>query len=70
MRYTKTMSEDLADVREGFSKKEIKMANDANFLSVSLSKNRLRTDTAASVACYTLISENEQSILYYSTIAI
>ena len=42
-----------------FSKKEIKMANDANFLSVSLSKNRLRTDTAAIVACYTLISENE-----------
>ena len=26
MRYTKTMSEALADVREGFSKKEIKMA--------------------------------------------
>ena len=42
-----------------FSKKEIKMANDANFLSVSLSKNRLRTDTAAIVSCYTLISENE-----------
>ena len=26
MRYAKTMSEALADVREGFSKKEIKMA--------------------------------------------
>ena len=53
-----------------FSKKEIKMAKDVNFLSVSLSKNRLRTETAAIVACYTLISQNEQNILYYNTIAI
>ena len=38
-----------------FSNKEIKMANDLNFKSVTLSQNRLRTETAAIVACYQLI---------------
>ena len=38
-----------------FSDKEIKIANKANFKSVTLSKNRLRTETAAIVACYSLI---------------
>ena len=38
-----------------FSKKEIKKANDLNFKSVTLSQNRLRTETAAIVACYELI---------------
>ena len=37
-----------------FSEKEIKIANKANFKSVTLSKNRLRTETAAIVACYSL----------------
>ena len=38
-----------------FSNEEIKIANKANFKSVTLSKNRLRTETAAIVACYSLI---------------
>ena len=38
-----------------FSKEEIKLANNLNFQSVSLSKNRLRTETAAIVACFELI---------------
>lgn len=38
-----------------FSVEEIKLANNLNFQSVSLSKNRLRTETAAIVACFELI---------------
>jgi len=37
-----------------FSTKEIKLAYQANFLPVSLGKNRLRTETAALVACTTI----------------
>ena len=34
--------------------KEIKIANDFNFKSITLSSKRLRTETAAIVACYQL----------------
>lgn len=37
-----------------FSKKEIKVAYEAGFLPVSLGDNRLRTETAAIVACATI----------------
>ena len=38
-----------------FSKEEITLANNLNFKSITLSKNRLRTETAAIGACYELI---------------
>ena len=38
-----------------FSKEEIKLANSLDFKSITLSTNRLRTETAAIVACYELI---------------
>ena len=38
-----------------FSKEEIKLANSLGFKSITLSTNRLRTETAAIVACYKLI---------------
>jgi len=38
-----------------FSEEEIKLANNLDFKSITLSKNRLRTETAAIVACYDLI---------------
>ena len=37
-----------------FSEGEIKIANDFNFKSITLSSKRLRTETAAIVACYQL----------------
>lgn len=42
-----------------FSPEEIKMAHDKGFQSVSLGNNRLRTETAAIVACHTINLYNE-----------
>ena len=38
-----------------FSDKEITLAKENNFIAIKLSENRLRTETAAIVACYKLI---------------
>jgi 16S rRNA (uracil1498-N3)-methyltransferase len=42
-----------------FSEEEISMAEDAGFKSISLGENRLRTETAALVACHTVSLLNE-----------
>jgi 16S rRNA (uracil1498-N3)-methyltransferase len=42
-----------------FSVKEIQLALDANFIPVSLGSTRLRTETAAIVACYSVVYTNE-----------
>jgi 16S rRNA (uracil1498-N3)-methyltransferase len=42
-----------------FSEEEISMAEDAGFKSISLGGNRLRTETAALVACHTVSLLNE-----------
>jgi 16S rRNA (uracil1498-N3)-methyltransferase len=42
-----------------FSEKEIKMAIENNFVPVSLGNTRLRTETAAIVACHSLVFANE-----------
>ena len=39
-----------------FSKEEIKFSEEKNFKSIKLSENRLRTETAAIVACNNFIS--------------
>ena len=43
-----------------FSTKEIQSAIDNNFIPVSLGNSRLRTETAAIVACHSVVSLNEQ----------
>ena len=43
-----------------FSPEEVKMAMDAGFKPVSLGNSRLRTETAALVACHTLMLKNEK----------
>lgn len=42
-----------------FSEKEIKLATDNNYLPVSLGNTRLRTETAAVVACHSIVFANE-----------
>ena len=42
-----------------FSEKEIKLALENNFIPVSLGNTRLRTETAAVVACHSFIYSNE-----------
>jgi 16S rRNA (uracil1498-N3)-methyltransferase len=42
-----------------FSVKEIQLALDANFIPVSLGSTRLRTETAAIVACHSVVYTNE-----------
>ena len=42
-----------------FSTKEIKLAIDNNFIPVTLGNTRLRTETAALVACHTIVIQNE-----------
>jgi 16S rRNA (uracil1498-N3)-methyltransferase len=42
-----------------FSTKEIKMAIENEFISVTLGNTRLRTETAALVACHTIVIQNE-----------
>lgn len=42
-----------------FSTKEIKLALDNNFIPVTLGNTRLRTETAALVACHTIVIQNE-----------
>jgi len=42
-----------------FSTKEIKQAIDANFIPVTLGNTRLRTETAAIVACHSIAFSNE-----------
>jgi 16S rRNA (uracil1498-N3)-methyltransferase len=42
-----------------FSTKEIKLALDNNFIPVTLGNTRLRTETAALVACHTIVLKNE-----------
>ncbi len=42
-----------------FSTKEIKLALDNNFIPVTLGNTRLRTETAALVACHTTVLKNE-----------
>ena len=42
-----------------FSPKEVQMAEDKGFQSVSLAKQRLRTETAAIVACHTIQLSND-----------
>lgn len=44
-----------------FSKEEVKMAMDYGFVPVSLGKARLRTETAALVACHTIQLINQMS---------
>ncbi|WP_026709967.1 16S rRNA (uracil(1498)-N(3))-methyltransferase [Flavobacterium filum] len=43
-----------------FSTQEIKLALENKFIPVSLGNNRLRTETAALVACHTVVLKNEQ----------
>lgn len=43
-----------------FSPEEVKMAMDAGYKPVSLGNSRLRTETAALVACHTLMLKNEK----------
>ncbi len=43
-----------------FSPEEVKMAMDAGYKPVSLGNSRLRTETAALVACHTLMLKNER----------
>ncbi len=43
-----------------FSEKEIKFAIENNFKAISLGENRLRTETAAIVACHSIIFANEK----------
>ena len=43
-----------------FSEKEIALALDNSFLPISLGKTRLRTETAAIVACHSVVYVNEQ----------
>ena len=42
-----------------FSTKEIKLALENNFIPVTLGNTRLRTETAALVACHTIVLKNE-----------
>ena len=42
-----------------FSVKEIQLATDNNFIPVSLGATRLRTETAAIVACHSVVFKNE-----------
>ncbi|MFT3796342.1 16S rRNA (uracil(1498)-N(3))-methyltransferase [Flavobacterium sp.] len=42
-----------------FSEKEIKMALENNYIPVTLGNNRLRTETAAVVACHSVVFANE-----------
>jgi 16S rRNA (uracil1498-N3)-methyltransferase len=42
-----------------FSVKEIEMALNTNFIPVTLGKTRLRTETAAIVACHSVVLKNE-----------
>ena len=42
-----------------FSNKEIQLAIDNNFIPVSLGRTRLRTETAAIVACHSVVFTNE-----------
>lgn len=42
-----------------FSESEVKQANDAGYISISLGKSRLRTETAAIVACHSIHLLNE-----------
>lgn len=42
-----------------FSTKEIKLAIENNFIPVTLGNTRLRTETAALVACHTIVLKNE-----------
>jgi 16S rRNA (uracil1498-N3)-methyltransferase len=42
-----------------FSDKEIKMALENNYIPVSLGNTRLRTETAAIVACHSVVFANE-----------
>jgi 16S rRNA (uracil1498-N3)-methyltransferase len=42
-----------------FSTKEIKLALENNFIPVTLGTTRLRTETAALVACHTIVLKNE-----------
>ena len=44
-----------------FSKEEVQMAKDYGFIPVSLGKARLRTETAALVACHTIQLINQMS---------
>lgn len=43
-----------------FSVKEIQLAIDNNFIAVSLGTTRLRTETAAIVACHSVVFKNEK----------
>jgi len=43
-----------------FSQKEIKLALENNYLPVSLGNTRLRTETAAIVACHSVVFANEE----------
>ena len=42
-----------------FSKKEIELALENNYIPVSLGETRLRTETAAIVACHSVVFTNE-----------
>ena len=42
-----------------FSEKEIQLALENKFEAVTLGDNRLRTETAAIVACHSVVFENE-----------
>jgi len=46
-----------------FSKKEIQLATAQNFTAVSLGNTRLRTETAAIVACHSVVFVNEMNAL-------
>jgi len=53
--YTRGQNATILIGPEGdFSKVEIEAAVEAGFVPISLGKNRLRTETAALVACYTI----------------
>jgi 16S rRNA (uracil1498-N3)-methyltransferase len=45
-----------------FSVKEIQLALDTNFIPISLGETRLRTETAAIVACHSVVLLNEKTI--------
>ena len=45
-----------------FSEEEIKVANECGFVSVSLGKSRLRTETAALTACQTIHIVNQMNL--------
>ncbi len=59
----KTSTTILIGPEGDFSEKEIVLAIENNFVPVSLGKTRLRTETAAIVACHSVVFINEDSLL-------